>query len=361
MQSMKGDSDMANVQPQFEQFHEAIKLRRFGENEILRDKRDIIRRKLEKRLPQVFEDHDEEVPEFRFRDQGSYEFGTGVKPLDGDYDIDQGLYFTMSSDSYPDPVVLKKSVYTALFGHTANVRIRRSCVTVSYQEDGEPIYHVDIAIYVDGSEEPDGKARLAKGHENSADEYRVWELSEPQALIDLIEGKFTDNHRAQFRRVIQYLKRWRDENFSLDGHAAPLGIGLTVAAYYDLNCRYSDYFTGKPDDRAALRDLVATILGRFITVEADLGTPQPNRRFSLLLPVEPHNDLFERMTDAQMTVLETKLSQLQDALDAAEDAVDPVLACRGLRNVFGEDFPVPPPEETAKKHARAIVSSSSSA
>ena len=97
---------MAHVQRQFDQFHDAIALKWFGENQTLRQKRDIVRRKLEDRLPDIFADYDEECPDFWFHDQGSYELGTGVKPLNGDYDIDQGLYFTLSTESYPDPVVL---------------------------------------------------------------------------------------------------------------------------------------------------------------------------------------------------------------------------------------------------------------
>ena len=53
---------MAQVQQQFEQFHEAIKLGRFEESQALREKRDIIRGKLEERLSGVFDDHDELCP-----------------------------------------------------------------------------------------------------------------------------------------------------------------------------------------------------------------------------------------------------------------------------------------------------------
>jgi len=37
-------------------------------------------------------------------------------PKDCDYDIDQGLYFKVSTDEYPDPVVLKLRVFEALEG-----------------------------------------------------------------------------------------------------------------------------------------------------------------------------------------------------------------------------------------------------
>ncbi|MCC6175203.1 MAG: nucleotidyltransferase [Chloroflexi bacterium] len=351
---------MANVQPQFDQFHEAIRLRRFVENQTLREKRDIIREKLCERLPGVFERHNEVCPPFYFRDQGSYEMGTGTKPLNGDFDIDQGLYFEVSTTTYPDPVVLKQRVFEALEGHTKDVRIRRSCVTVFYQRDQEPIYHVDIAVYADGSLETDGKARLAKGREHSAPEYRFWEVSNPQGLTEKIFARFEGPARRQFRHDVRYLKRWRDENFSSSGYAAPLGIGLTIMAYDDFHPTFSDPFAGTPNDLEALRTLIAASLAKFRDVW-DPETQTWARRLTVKLPVEPWNDLFERMTNAQMVDFEGKLKTLLAALEAAARAVDPVEACTVLQQVFGQDFPIPPREETAKRQPRAIISSSSSA
>ena len=92
---------MAHIQAQFEQFNTTIRLGRFDENAILREKRDIIRDKLETRLPEVFAAHKETCPDFSFMDQGSYAMNTGIKPLDGDFDIDQGLYFEISIEHTP--------------------------------------------------------------------------------------------------------------------------------------------------------------------------------------------------------------------------------------------------------------------
>jgi hypothetical protein len=348
---------VASVQKQFEAFHDTIKLKQFAENQTLRERRDIIRDKLEERLPEVFEQHGEECPTFYFRDQGSYEMRTGTKPLDGDYDIDQGLYFEVSMTSYPDPVVLKERVYEALVGHTKDVQIRRSCVTVFYQCDGESIYHVDLAVYSSGLQNADGKSRLAKGRENSGEAFRIWEVSSPQTLADTIWARFDGNDRRQFRRIVRYLKRWRDENFPKGGNAAPLGIGLTIATYDHLQPTYTDVVAGKADDLTALRKLVRAILGRFISVW-DSNEQQWVRRLNVTLPVEPWNDLFEQMTNHQMATFEDKLKTLQEALDAAANEIAPEEACKKLQKVFGDDFPIPEKTETAKRHLPAIVSSS---
>jgi hypothetical protein len=351
---------VANVQPQFELFDKAIRLGRFEENATLREKRDIIRKKLREQLPEVFKNHGEECPAYYFRDQGSYEMDTGTKPLDCDYDIDQGVYFSVSTADYPNPVVLKERVHEALDGHTNRVEIRRSCVTVFYSENDEPIYHVDLAIYSDGEKNDDGKSRLAKGKLNSSPENRFWEVSDPEGLIEKIEAKFEGNDRAQFRRAVRYQKRWKSVNFTSDGNAAPLGIGLTVATYDDLQPTYSDPLAGTPDDLTAMRSLVSRILNRFSLVW-DENEQQWVRRLVVELPVEPWNDLFAKMTNAQMEDFEAKLKTLKAALDGAAESADPTDACEQLRSVFGDDFPVPPREETAKKHAPAIVSSSNSA
>jgi hypothetical protein len=349
---------MANVQKQFEEFDGKIRLRRFEENETLREKRDIIRDKLRKKLPDVFTDHGEECPEYFFRDQGSYELGTGVKPLGGDYDIDQGLYFEVSTEDW-DPVILKKRVWKALDGHTDEVRIRRPCVTVQYHEGEEPVYHVDIAVYANAN--GDGKARLAVGRESTPTAERQWELSHPKALKGKIDQRFTDeDDRAQFRRIVRSLKRWKDNKFSSDGTAAPLGIGLTVLVYNDLQATYSDVFARTADDLQALRKFVAAALGRF-TSTWDPKEEKLVRRLTATLPMEPFNDVFEQMTNRQMESFEDKLKRLKEALDFASDAVDPYDACKELRKQFGDDFPVPEKKETAKTHAPAIATSASNA
>lgn len=350
-----------SLQKQFEAFLEAIKLSRFEENQILREKRDIIKEKLESRLPEVFKKYGEVCPAFSFRDQGSYEMGTGTKPLDGDYDIDQGLYFLVSTADYPDPVVLKKRVHEALDGHTQEVRIRQSCVTVFYQQADEPIYHVDIAVYSDGQMNADGSDRLAKGKMYSTGEYRFWEVSDPQGLSDTLLMYFEEGtDRDQFRRIVRYLKRWKDVNFSCDGNAAPRGIALTILAYDHLQPSYTDDFDHDADDLEALRILVRAALSRFNYVWDD-AEQKSVRRLAATLPVKPWNDLFERMTNCQMQDFEHWLKDLLEALDAAAVEVDPVEACQSLQGVFGMDFPVPLKEETAKRLAPAIISSSSSA
>ena len=350
---------MANVQKYFDQFNGKIKLNRFDENQTLQDKRDIIRRKLKDRLPGVFAEHGEESLAFDFHDQGSYKMGTGVQPLDGgQFDIDQGMYFDIDTVDYPDPVLLKERVHEALDGHTKEVRIRNSCVTVFYQKGGEQTFHVDVAIYADGSHEDDGKPRLAKGKEYSGDENRYWEVSKPQELADVIWKCFDESdNRKQFRRLVRYMKRWKDERFTEGGNSAPIGLALTILIMKSMSPTFG--FDGKPDDLGALKSAIDTILSSFTYTYA---SNEWVYRLKVELPVEPWSDLLVDMTNRQMETFKEKLEALRDSLDYAKNqTVDPRDACIELNKRFGKDFPIPNPEETAKKTAPAVVTSSSSA
>ena len=353
---------MAELQRYFEQFDDTIKLRRFEENEILRNKRDIITGKLLDGIKRTFEEKGETPPTFESFDQGSYRIGTGVKPLEGDYDIDEGILFDLNKGDIADPVVLKQLVYTALAGHTDDVRIKRPCVTVQYHIDQEPVYHVDLPIYAH-----DGTASdiiyLARGKKDSPKEQRIWEESNPLGLCKMIEERFEGEDRAQFRRTIRYLKRWRDVNFAPDGNAAPVGIGLTMAAYSgfqpakELIDPLQDKY--QYSDLKALRRFVQQLINDFVNTYHEKEWAE---RLRVTMPVPPWDDPFLRMTNRQMSVFKGKLERLLAKLKYAEqDEVDPVDACKELRKVFGDDFLVPDPEKTGKTKARAILSSSTSA
>ena len=358
---------MANLQKQFEQYHDTIKLRRISEEAILIEKREIIRKKLKDNLPGVFADHDEEnlVPDFC--DQGSYEMKTGVKPLNGDYDIDQGVYFSTSkvNGAYAnDPVLLKERVFEALNGHTKEVCIRRPCVTVFYQKDGERVYHVDLAIYSDGDNNPDGLDYLALGKRNSGDDYREWQRSNPTMLKDTLFKRFANDETArwQFRRIIRYMKRWKDLNFPADGNNAPRGIGLTISAHEGFMARYTDIVANKPDDLAALRGLVDYMLNRFVaSTKYENGQFITVRRLTAYLPVEPNTDIYARMSDSQMQCFEDKLKNLKASLEKAAAEVDTVEACTILagNNVLGDCFPVPTKAASAIITKTVAVASSS--
>ncbi len=345
---------MANLQPYFEKFHDEIKLD--DENEILREKRDLLIEKLRTKLNEQLA----ETPKFTHFNKGGYAMNLGIKPLDGDYDIDVGLDFEINKTDYPDPVVVKKWVYNALKDQTDDVKIKTPCVTVQYHLRKEPAYHVDFAVYAhDGIST---SIYLARGKPTSPESEKKWEIDDPKGLIKTVRDKFVDeNDRVQFRRVIRSLKRWKDVKFSPDGHGAPIGIGLTICAYHWLSI--SKILTDpvkmsfEYNDLDATLNLVNAMINHFYQVPSNDG--KALFRLNAPLPVTPYNDLFEKMTDTQMTIFKEKLEKLRDALQEARDETDPHESCKILRRQFGEDFPVPEIKETAQRRGPAIISSSS--
>lgn len=336
---------MAKLHAYFLKFHREIKLDDLDENAVLRSKRDTLIQNLKDNLPK-------EAPAvLRTFNQGSYAMGTGTLPLDGDYDIDVGIVF----DSTPEketPVGLKKTVKTALSHPGRTVDIRRSCVTISYLKGEDIQYHVDMALYVVGS---DGKLRLAKGKENSSKELCFWETSDPQGLCEAIVNRHKGEDRAQFRRAIRYLKRWRDHKFA---HKGVLSIALTAAAYHWFSpCK--DWFTGEYNDPEALLGLLNTMLSQWkgCVHEGELVA-----RLKVTLPVTPYGDLLEKMTQKQMDDYHTKLIELRDALNEAKAEPEDAVACKALAKLFGKDFPVPA-EKDAKvaKVQASVVGTGSSA
>lgn len=326
---------MARAQTQFESFHRTI-LFGYDSSQDLRDRRDTLLSDLKKNISA-------DAPPYTTFTQGSYALDTGIHPLDGNPDMDVGVLFECSPDDYSDPLVLKKYIRDALVRHNRTVNIRRPCVTVTYYRDEAPLHHIDLAVYCSNAT---GQTQIAWCRESTPLADREWKPSEARELTEKITSQFSGSDRDQFRRCVRALKRWRDEKI---GHKNTPSIGLTVAAYNWFVPRY-DSIDGKPIDLLALRDLVDAMLSRWT-----------GSRLPVNLPVAPYSDLFERMTDNQMTDLKSRLEELRDALNEADAQADTHEACKILRKKFGEDFPVPEKSDTTKQTSAGVSTSGRSA
>ena len=248
----------------------------------LREKREIL-------LERLSENICEESASYATFNQGSYAMGTGIKPEGDDYDIDVGIVFDINKEDYPNPVNVKKWVRDALEGHTKNIQIRNSCVTVSYQKENEPIYHVDFAIYAGTN--IDGKLYIAKGKEFSVEDNKIWEVSDPKGLIAAVKDKHGEDDSKQFRRVIRYLKKWKTHNFSSNGNESPSGIGITILAFHLFSVVKTYDWAKKNhayDDFSALDNLVKLIRDSFTHIW-NFEDMRSYYTISASLPVEPFN------------------------------------------------------------------------
>lgn len=318
-----------SFQTLFRRFHETIQLKRFSENAELVEKRDRVLKRLRENLVVPTG----ERASFEHFNQGSYAMGTGIKPLDGDYDIDVGIKFGFDWRKY-DPVEVKRWVYKAVEGHTERVEWRRSCITVYYQQAREPLYHVDLAIM---AQDPvTGGMRLAIGKEHSSREQQQWQPDDRQGFMDAVERKCAGEDAAQFRRVIRYLKRWKDVHFPSAGHAAPTGLSLTVAAYrWFKPVAYWAVGRMEHDDLSATAALVSAIRQGFEHVW-DATNARHVPRLSLRFPVEPRDDVFARMSAQHMVEFHSRLCLLEQRLNTARST----FSAGALRHGFGDDFPL---------------------
>ncbi|WNG16854.1 nucleotidyltransferase [Cystobacter fuscus] len=316
-----------SLQPLFRKFHELIQLKQYDQNAELRQKRDILLGRLRDKLrPRTFE----------FFNQGSYAMGTGIKPSPGshdyDYDMDIGLVFDLDHRT-TDPHSVKEWVYQALFGHTQDVQWRTPCITVNYREAREPKYHVDLAVM---AREPNGALHLALCPHNAQANLRKWQPDGRQKFIQAIQSRFDNSEDDfQFRRVVRFLKRWKNEHFPREGRAAPSGLSLTVAAHQWFRPVKQQTRQGvEYDDLLATAALVDKMRQGFQSVRDGNGQYTP--RLILRFPFEPHDDVLTRMSHQQMSEFLGRLEKLSGWLEEARRTQN----AAPLRRAFGEQFPI---------------------
>jgi len=331
---------MANVQKYFEQFHDTIRTD-YEMNRTLREKKDIILQLLRKRLREA------KRPGFDELLQGSYStpIRMGVRPIAAlQFDIDIGLRFAFDDQEYSASEV-RKWIYDAVDGHTDSVVEMGPCIRVGYAGG----YHADLVCYANWVDS------VAQEQFRLAHRTKGWRQADPPALLAYVKNARTlfagtedsKTKTDQLRSVVRYLKRWYDEAIPKESDAKPSGLAFLLLAIERLGPTYA--LDGSADDRAALRSLAVYASGLAGRIVAYKPTPE-------------YEDMFGRLSDKDMDALKSRFQAMVDALDQAKTETDPVEACKALRQVFGNDFPIPKSEDTAKKTAApAIVTSSSSA
>jgi len=327
---------MSDVQKYFEEFHEAIRID-YDLSSDLREKRDIIVKRIKKYL------NDNDLPGIEVLLQGSYPMKVGVKPLGDDrYDIDVGLRFAIKDTEYSAETV-HGWVYSAVKNHTDEVKRKGPCTRVIYA-DG---FHVDLVAYAVW-DHPFGVTQYRLAHRKDG-----WRPADPPKLLESVEQSLqvfagtedSVTKTNQFRRVVRYLRRWVDRN--VPKSRRPIGLALVVLCMKHLTV--SKTWAGDSDDRNALIGIASSL------------TDIPGR-ITACKPAPEYEDLMAAYSDDDIKKLKEQLASLEDTLITTKDEPDPVEACKLLAQQFGEDFPVPSPEDTGKKtKGPAIVTSSTSA
>ena len=329
------------IQTYFDRFHDRIKIGREDEAyKKARERDDSIK----KDVKSAFKI--EGYPVVADFIQGSLKTHTGIRPISGDYDIDRSL--VIDEDAAPEnPVTPKKKALHVLERRGfKNAKIKKPCVTADYASDN---VHIDFIIYKRSGDQ----YYLAVGKGNSDEDNREWSGSDPLGLTDRIndDSSYDEDDAkdvlAQFRRLVRYLKRWRDVQFSKAVAAKVYSIGLTVMVKENLVWSFSP--EGARQDLQALRKTVRATLDAGYFSEEETG----RYRVRVDLPVKPWRDIFDGSSLNTGTQLYNKLKRLEEKLIEAECLSDENKQCEIMHDLFGDDFKVPdPPKGNKTEKAR---------
>jgi hypothetical protein len=285
---------------------------------------------------------DKGYPVVDFFQQGSYATQTCIKPIneEADYDIDVGVVIDVSNA--PDnPVEVKKTLRDVLINRNLkNPKIKMPCVTAQYYKEGEKRFHLDYPIY----KKNQSTYYLAIGKEFSDESVRKWETTDPKGLINWVNDKsrfYNEEKFVQYKRLIRYMKRWRDYCITGTERKSVYSIALTVMIRESYQSSIST--DGEYNDLESLKKTVSSILdkGYFILKGHD-NNYIPQYEVVVKLPVEPWRNIFNKHGQTLGTFLRNKFLSLKADLDKVARETNLKKQCEILASdVFGDDFPIP--------------------
>lgn len=325
------------LKKEFADFYGEIRIDK--ETNALREKREILEEDIKSKLPYILKDHNISVnrSDIRMIDQGSYKCNTTIS----DDIVDRDVAVMIPLDIYvsSDPRKIKGYLRDTINIPARTVSIKEPCVRASYYENGEEWLHIDLPLYA----QYENSVYLARGKEYSSD--YSWESADPDGLNDYLCGQINGN--AQLRRVICFIKKWRNEKYSgsTNDHEVPPSIGLTLLACECFSAQSTD---DGDDDLLSLQKTMKGMLDKFTYTFDDKGNLV--RTITKNLPVTPYTDVFKKMKDSSSTYMTTFYNRLSKAVDNLTNAVNVESAHdagKYVQKVLGNDFTVPAKEAVA--------------
>ena len=256
--------------------------------------------------------------------QGSYKFGTLLRPLHkGDqFDIDLGFYLDSpgkTPGSETGALKLKTAVHDGLAAYAKSDADAREleppkerCERLDFGGD----FHIDVPSYA-----------LLVGDDERwlATQTRGWEHSDPKALHVWFISKVETPERYQIRRIICYLKAWA--GLAYRGKTGePSSILLTVLvveAYLTM-----DEKALAADEEGIFGDVLTRIFAR-LTRDAAVASP-----------VDKDENL-NRLSPTEMAAFLAALESLHDVAVQAAAAQSRMLAAIIWSEAFAHFFPLP--------------------
>ena len=321
------------LRKEFEDFYKDIRID--SETAVLIEKRETLEGEIKDKFPGVLDDHGIKVnkSDIRMFDQGSYKYNTTIHSDVVDRDV--AVMIPLSISDNDDPRKIKGYLRDAINIYSRTVEIKEPCVRAVYHDNGEEWLHIDLPLYA-----KDGDCiYLARGKYTS--ENYSWEEADPDGLNDDLCGKINGND--QLRRIICYIKRWKDVKYSNStrDHEVPPSIGLT---YLACDCFSPKSSGGHDDDLSALQQTMKNIKSKF-SYTVDLDGNVVGADISRYLSVKPYTDIFEKMRESSSSYMLTFYNRLCTAVDNLTNAVNVESDHEAgfyVQRVLGSDFVVPP-------------------
>lgn len=286
---------MANCHDLFLDFNEKISLSDVQMNE-LRDSRDAVR----DTIIGYFKKENIKIPDFR--QQGSFDIKTIIKPIAKPYDIDYGVYINELPDSDNDINqirIIKSWIFKSVENQTdAKPSNKKNCIRVFYKNK----YNIDLPIY-----------KTENNFIYLATNDSGWQQSNPNEFSDWFFQKLNEKGE-QLRKNVKYFKAFVDFN-SIKFKS--IAITILVAQYY---CA-----TDKRDDKSFVDTLEQVI--QYLNINK-----------SVTKPVFPYDNVLSDMDFDEINELVTKLENI---LKIAKECIlidDRILASQRWCKIFGPRF-----------------------
>lgn len=324
------------LKKEFSAFYDHIRID--GEQHALIQKRTTLQGEIEDKFPGIMDAHGIELnkSDIRMIDQGSYKYHTTITSDVVDRDVAVMIPLDINENS--DPRKIKGYLRDSIDISVRTVQIKEPCIRAVYHKNSEEYLHIDLPLYAkDGTD-----VYLARGKEYGT--YR-WEPADPDGLNDDLCGKINGND--QLRRVICYLKKWKNEHYagSTSDHEVPPSIGLT---YLVCDCFEAQTTDEGDDDLVAFQKTVQNICKKFLVTRNGYGEIT-KADISRCLPVQPYTDIFQKMKDSSSSYIVTFYKRLCNAKDNLTNAVNVENdheAAEYVVKVLGDEFTIPPKEAT---------------
>lgn len=309
---------MADVTREVKKYLDEINLLQ-NQKEELRKSREALADKIKDH----FKEKSRKVPVFR--QQGSFDMGTIVKPIDGEYDLDYGVYlqgYSDDEDEWSAPATVHNWIIDAVKNHTKTPpENKKTCVRVIFKGS----YHIDLPIYIE-SKSKCKLAHLEKG----------WIQSQSKNITEWFQEQVIDKGSA-LRDVVKILKGWADHQGTKRGKM-PSGLALTILA--------ANNFI----DRERLDESV------YETVKAIYW--QTKDQVEIYNPTDPCEKISDRLSDQVKQRFQEAVESLFDNLKAAYENKSFFESSKLWNEEFGDRFPLTAdPDEKQKKNIALLAKS----